>query len=492
MLATSMAVGGGLAMAGAAAADSGSGASGPVYDLQDGLKNGGRIGFTNSETVLSGGLIRLTPHGAAGPEIDTYCIDLGKMTKEGAQYQETGWGSTSLQGNKDAGKINWILQNSYPHVTQLDVLAKEAKVDSLNLDQVEAGTQAAIWQFSDHLPAVPQDKKAAALTAYLVAKAADVTEPSPTLDLAPMQISGKSGGVLGPINLTTSASAVTVQLDATSAAAGVEFTDKTGNTVLSDKTGKLTAGGKSGDALYLKVPAGTPAGTATVTASSTTELQIGRAFTSLGYTADKHSQTLIVAGSQPVTVNATASASWTPNGPSPAVSSLVNCAQNSVDVTIANNGDQDFTTNVTGGGKSYPVTVKPGGSQKVSVPETQGASYEVDVPLLNGQVKKITGVLDCQAATTPPAPSAPATSSAPASTQPSTPAASTSASASASAPAVVPAPSASASPSGPSLAFTGGGSSAGLIAGVAGALVLAGAGAVFMMRRRGRHGRTAA
>ncbi|GAA1958271.1 thioester domain-containing protein [Kitasatospora viridis] len=469
MLATSMAVGSGLAMASSAVADNGSSQSGAPYTLQNGLVGGGgNIHFTD-HSPEPGGLMLLK---GPGGMVETYCIDLNDPTEGGVKYQEAGWGATSLAINKDADKINWILQNSYPHVTDLGQLAKEAGVDKLSALQAGIATQAAIWHFSDGVDAAPDDSVAAALTKYLEGSAnTGLKEPSPTLQLTPEKISGKSGGVLGPITVATSAGSAGVQLDKASAAAGIELTDKTGATVLSDKSGQLTNPAKNGDSLYLKVPAGTAAGSAIVTASATTQLQIGRAFVSLDH------QTLIVAGSQAVSVNAATTATWTPAGPAPAVTSMVNCATDTIDVTVANNGDQDYKTTVTSGSFNQAVDVKPGGSQVVHVPGTQGQPYSITV---TGQDSKITGTLNCHIATTPPttAPTTPATLAAP-----STPAG-----------AATPSASASASPTtgGKSLAFTGGGSNSGLIAGAAGALVLLGAGAVFTMRRRGRHSRTSA
>jgi len=105
----------------------------------------------------------------------------------------------------------------------------------------------------------------------------------------------------------------------------------------------------------------------------------------------------------------------------------------------------------------------------------------------------------CSAPTTPP-PVAPPTTPAP-SASPSVSATNTSTGPSASASAApssaapsssvsaVSTTSASPSPTGPALAETGGGNDSGLMAAIAGALVVAGAGVVFALRRRGAAGR---
>ncbi|WP_280688737.1 thioester domain-containing protein [Kitasatospora sp. GAS204B] len=396
MLASSMLVGGGFALAGAAVADGGTGGSGAVATLQDGLKAGGHIKINDSDWIAGGGLIVLKA--ADGTEFDTYCIDIHNETQQSAKYQESDWSGISLGTNPDAGKVNWILQNSYPQVSDLATLSKDVGGATLSADQAAAGTQAAIWTYSDHLKAVPTDATAAALATYLISHATDVQQPTPSLTLSPAAVNGAPGALLGPITVASTGDSVAAQLDSASSAAGVVITDATGN-VLSDKTGKLTKPAKNGDKLFVKAPAGAAAGSATITASTSAQVQSGRAFRSLNYTPDHHSQTLILAGSQTDTVSAAAKAGWTVTTPS----------------------------------------------------------------------------------------SSPSTSATP--TAPATPSAKPSSSA---APVV---PSVSASPSstgGKSLAFTGGGGSTPLIASIAGALVLLGGGSVFMMRRRGRHSRTAA
>ncbi|MGF1429348.1 Cys-Gln thioester bond-forming surface protein [Kitasatospora sp. LaBMicrA B282] len=482
MLASSVVVGGGFVTAGAAVADGGdggSGGTGATATLQDHMKFSGQITINDSDWNVGGGLIVLKA--SDGTEFDTYCIDLSMETQPHAKYQETAWSGTSLATNPDAGKINWILQNSYPQVTDLGKLAQEVGAGTLSPDEAAAGTQAAIWHFSDHVKAVPVDQGAASLASYLIDHATDVKEPAPSLTLTPPSVSGKSGALLGPIAIGSTGDSVSASLDSTSSAAGVVLTDKSGN-VLSDSSGKLTKPAKNGDELFVKAPAGANAGKATITASTSAQVQVGRAFTSLGYTPENHSQTLILAGTQADTVSATAGASWAPAGPLPAVTEAVVCSKNGVVVTVTNNGDQSYTLNLTNEGKAIaPVQVAPGATQTVTVPVAQKQAYDIKVAGLTGPGSEFSGILDCAVATPTPKPST-GTSASPtpaSSSSPTTPAAGG-------------VPSASASPTGKSLAFTGGGSNSGLIAGLAAGLVLLGGGAVFMMRRRGRHSRTAA
>ncbi|WP_280668702.1 MULTISPECIES: thioester domain-containing protein [unclassified Kitasatospora] len=399
MLASSVVVGSGLAMAGAAIADTGTGTgSGAVAVLHNPeliANNYGQI-TVNGRPDNEGGLIQLDTDAKNGKFLETYCIDLGNETQSGAKYQETDWSNISLgnpdEGGKDpkkAGKVLWILQNSYPHITDLKALASEAGVESLTTAQAAAGTQAAIWTFSDDAVAVPKDSAANGLTQYLIKTVNDpktvlTSEPAPSLSLTPGTVKGSAGAQLGPITVNTTGDQVDVSLDAAANKSGVVLTDASGN-VLTGADGHLLKPAKANDKFFVKAPAAAAAGSATLNASTSTTVELGRAFISQHYTVANHSQTLILAGNSNDTVQATASASWTAAG-----------------------------------------------------------------------------------ASTSPTPSASA--STPAGAKPSTPVASASAS----------------TPAG-GLAFTGGGSQAPMIAGIAGALVVAGGGAVFMMRRRGRH-----
>ncbi|WP_280726328.1 thioester domain-containing protein [Kitasatospora sp. MAA4] len=406
MLASSVVVGSGLALAGAAAADTGTG-SGAVATLHEpeliaGMS--GPISINGDSGDTAGGLIQLDT--APGKFLETYCIDLGHETKPHSKYQEADWKATSLDTNPNKGKVLWILQNSYPHISDLGALAKEAGAGSLDTGQAAAATQAAIWHFSDNVNAAPTDSQAKLLTDYLIAHATSVTEPAPSLSLTPDTVSGAAGAGLGPITVNSSGGQVDVALDSSSAKAGVVLTDKSG-TVLTGADGKLLKPAKSNDQLFVKAPAAAAAGKATINASSTTAVELGRAFISLNYTPSNHSQTLILAGSSTETVQATAGASW--------------------------------TAAVTSTSPTPTPSTKP--SSTPSATPTTGASA----------------------------------------TPSSTPSHS-----------AAPVPSASSTPASGGLAFTGGGSQAPMIAGIAGALVLAGGGAVFAMRRRGRHGRTAA
>ncbi|MFJ9518706.1 Cys-Gln thioester bond-forming surface protein [Kitasatospora sp. NPDC101801] len=440
MLASSMLLGSGMMLAGAASA-AGSETTGAKAKLKPGVRFSETISYERDghKYEVQGGILQLETEDEK--ILDTYCIDLLNPTQPSADYTETGWASSSLAGKpEEAGKILWILRNSFPQQS-IEKLREATKIADLSQDDAAAGTQAAIWHFSDGVDAVPDDPQAKQLTEYLRQKAVKLEEPKPTLSLSPAAVSGKSGDLLGPITVTTNGASVSLALDEAGTKANLSITDKAGKAV---KTAK------NGDEIYAKSPAGANPGNATIKAGTSAEVSVGRAFTGVN-AQGKHSQTLILAGSQPVPVTASVAVNWAPTGPIPAVSAKVDCVQGAVVVTAANNGDQDFTFTLSG----QTVTVPPGGTKSVPVKVAEDTAYDIVVSGPNGFKQEFKGVLNCKTDTaSSPTPKAP-----------------------------------SASPSGPVLANTGGGGQTPLLAGIAGALVIGGAAAVFTLRRRGRHSR---
>ncbi|MEU9078483.1 Cys-Gln thioester bond-forming surface protein [Kitasatospora sp. NPDC048538] len=491
MLATSLALGGGLFAAGtAAAADTpGSGVTAVVQNTMLGEKID-----VEGEGTVDGGLFTLK---TADGELQTYCIDFGfpvDISKK-IKYQESDWASSSL-GDKNkveaAAKIRWILENSYPQVKDLGALAKAAGAGNLSPEDAAAGTQAAIWKFSDNKNAVPRSADAKKLRDYLTGAANKgiAAEPKPSLTLSPDSVSGKSGAKLGPFTLNSSASEVKLAVSGDSADK-VKLLDKDNKPVGATVTGPIAKDTQ----LFLDVPAGTPDGSVTVNASASTVVPSGRVFLSKGYTREEHSQTMILAGSSKLNVADAAKATWK-QGKGALVDSTakVECANNGVRVSVSNGGDEAGTVTV---GKQQ-LTVQPGKTESVLVPVAEKTAYNITVSGPNGYSRQFQGVLDCKTGTGPTptsGPSTPGTSATP--TTPGTtgtPSPAGTPSASASTPAAGhPSPaSTSPAPGTGGLAQTGANDSTPILAAVAGGLVVAGGAAVFVLRRRGRHGRNTA
>ncbi|MFJ6139468.1 Cys-Gln thioester bond-forming surface protein [Kitasatospora sp. NPDC092286] len=486
MLTTSLVLGGSLLAAGAAAAADAPGAG--VTAVIQPTMTSEEIAIEGGHSI-QGGLFTLK---TANGVIQTYCIDIDHPVNitSGVEYQESDWKSSSLgrkEKAQDAAKIRWILENSYPQVTDLKKLATDAGVQGeLTKEDAAAGTQAAIWRFSDGKNAIPKDSQAKQLRDYLVSEKNKgiAAEPKPSLSLTPDSASGKPGNKLGPFTINSSASEVKLALSG-DAADKVKLVDKDGKPV----TG-LTGPVAKDTQLFLDVPAGTPDGAATVTAAADTVVPSGRVFLSKGYTPEKHSQTMILAGSTKLSVTDAAKGSWR-QGKGALLDSTaqVECDSNGVRVTVTNGGDEAATVTVKPG-KS--LTVQPGKAESVVVPVAEDTAYDITVTGPNGFSKEFKGILDCKVSSVTPPTSSPSATPVPTGTPTGTPSGTPSAAPSTAAGQPTPAGSSSAPGTTGDLAQTGGNDATPMIAAAAGGLVVAGGAAVFVLRRRGRHGRSAA
>lgn len=401
---------------------------------------------------------------ADGDVIKVYCIDLATKIKASSEYQEGSWSDSWLNDSDKTRRINWVLNNSYPKIGDLDSLAGAAGIAKGQLDVPEAvaATQAAIWHYSNgaQLPGKDKqgDKQAAEilkLYTYLTgAKNTGIEEPKPSLRLEPNAAQGAPGAEpIGPLKVTTNATgSVTVKVKG-QAPEGVSIVGK---------DGKPVADAKNGTELYAKVPAGTAPGKLEITAETKTAISIGRVF--IGKNR-KDTQTLISAGASEVKASAKGSFTWAPQPkPVPGATSEIDCAQGGLVVTLTNTGKApaDFQVGDT------KVTVPAGGKKQQVVKVAEDTDYTVKVTGPEGFEKTFAGKRDCE--TPPPVVDEEVpTPNQPAEEQEEQPAT------------TAPQP----SPSGPSLAETGGsGSNNGLLAGIAGGLLLAGGGAVFLVKRR--------
>ncbi|MEU4996426.1 Cys-Gln thioester bond-forming surface protein [Streptomyces sp. NPDC021622] len=440
-LATGLLAAGAIAGAGAAAADEvpqhQGGATATLGGLQTYDQAVIRDGGTSQQ--VPAGLFEMSVDG--GGTLQSYCIDIHNPTQKDAKYQETPWSGTSLNGNKDAGRIRWILQNSYPQVNDLAALARKAGARTLTEQSAAAGTQVAIWRYSDGADVDAVDPQAEKLADYLYKSARATTEPKASLTLDPPAVSGRAGERLGPVTVRTDADAVSVTPPADSAVSGVKIVGKNGKPVTS---------AANGSQLFFDVPKDTPDGSAALTVQATTTVPVGRAFAS-----ETRSQTQILAGSSESTVSATASASWAKKGAIPALSAEKNCAKSGVDITASNKGDQPFTFRLMG----FKHTIEAGTSRTVTIPLQEDQPYDFTIKGPNGFEKRFKGVLDCR-------------------TEGSTIGNKTQ-------PLPDPSPaSAGGSTGGNDLAATGGSSATPMIAGIAVVMVVLGGAAMFLLRKK--------
>ncbi|QHA09648.1 TQXA domain-containing protein [Streptomyces broussonetiae] len=354
----------------------------------NGLKTYGEavIHEAGGDQRVEAGLFEMSVDG--GGTLQTYCVDLYSPTQRDAPYRETSWSGTSLGTNKNAGRIRWILQNSYPQVNDLAALARKAGAGSLTEQDAAAGTQVAIWRYSDGAKVDAADPQAEKLADYLQKSARDLAEPQASLTLDPPAVSGRPGALLGPVTVHTNATGVAVSPPADAATTGVRIVDK---------TGKAVTTAKNGSRLYFDVPkdtegdashaSGSGGGTAQLTVQASTTVPVGRAFSS-----DSRSQTQILAGSSESTVSATAGVTWAAEGAIPAVSARKNCADSAVDIIVVNSGDKPFGFALMGAEHTIPA----GATRTVTVPLQEDQAYDFTITGPNGFSQRFTGVLDCR------------------------------------------------------------------------------------------------
>ncbi len=329
---------------------------------------------------VAAGLFEMSVEG--GGTLHTYCVDIETPTQKDAKYAETPWSGTSLHVNKDAGRIRWILQNSYPQVNDLAALAKKAGIKGgLTAQDAAAGTQVAIWRYSDHADVEAVEPRAERLADYLEKNARDLEEPAASLTLDPPAVSGHPGERLGPVTVHTNAGGATVTPPADAVAGEVRVVDE---------DGKPVTGVRDGDRLYFEVPEDAADGTAGLTVQASTSVPVGRAFAS-----ESRSQTQILAGSSESTVSAAATALWASAGPAPALSATKNCTDGGLDITTDNKGDEPFAFTLLG----TEYVVPAGGTSTVTVPLPEDRAYDLTVRGPAGLEQRFSGVLDCETRT---------------------------------------------------------------------------------------------
>ena len=250
-------------------------------------------------TTVGAALITLTT--ADADSLLTYCIDLNTHTSVGVTYDEGSWTQANVP---DIAKVTAILQASYP-VRTVGQLRQSSGIAALTEQEAIAGTQAAIWHFTD---LVNLDRTVAAqdvnsnigkLYDYLLGVAANpVAEPVPALSITPSSTTGTVATMIGPFTLhVVPASAVA----AVTNDAGVGFTDGSGNALVP------TA---DGDQFWITP---TTEGSFNISATAEVAVPTGRVFlhAATGPDPEAH-QKLVLAKSDAVTTTATAAFDSTP------------------------------------------------------------------------------------------------------------------------------------------------------------------------------------
>lgn len=221
------------------------------------------------------GLITLSVDG--GGSVITYCIDLNTSTSSGVHYSEADWTEGYVP---NLGLVTWVLRHGYPTVSTDELRAainvtREPDLASLSANDAAAGTQAAVWHFTDSSNLAGSNPEGlVAVYDYLVANASSVSEPAPSLTIDPATLTGVIGERIGPFTVTTSAASV--ELSAT----GGTITDQFGTPITT-----VLAGGT----FYVTID---EVGSVVVTATAQATLSSGRVFVT---TAASPKQKLITA-----------------------------------------------------------------------------------------------------------------------------------------------------------------------------------------------------
>ncbi|WP_026924800.1 Cys-Gln thioester bond-forming surface protein [Glycomyces arizonensis] len=187
--------------------------------VDEGLELRGTLGAEQWDTWAN--MLGLTPRG--GEEtLQVYCIDIRTELDHTSPYTEGDWESS---GVANLEKVRWVLFNGYPNVTAEDLLAttdaeSDADWDETGTARVAyAGTQAAVWHFTDGFKLDTDDaviggsdEQSAAVAAvyeYLTANAGRVPDPSEFyIELDGAEEASYADGRFGPYTIRSTAGPV--------------------------------------------------------------------------------------------------------------------------------------------------------------------------------------------------------------------------------------------------------------------------------------------
>jgi TQXA domain-containing protein/LPXTG-motif cell wall-anchored protein len=275
----------------------------------------------HGENYLDTSVIKLRIKDQDESKVYAYCVELPTDLKDGDHLREAPWGTHPNKDSKfpqNAGKVLWILTNSFPGLEMKEVKAKWGS--QFDQKEVIAATQTAIWHFTDGAELDEKDNRNSEDVKTLYTKLVEQAEkneikdqPKPTLEIEPSSQSGKSGEKIGPFKVTTTASEVKLTANLPE---GVTITDAQGNPLAVQKKGDKLAVQGTGDKVsefFVNVPAGTKDGEATFNLSAEATLQIGRLFVAKDKAStgdDQKAQSLVVAQPSKAKVEKEAKADW--------------------------------------------------------------------------------------------------------------------------------------------------------------------------------------
>ena len=234
-----------------------------------------------------------------GGTLITYCIDIETGIRLNAWYNEDDWANYPGKGAfAEPGKVLWILQNSYPTLSSNELQSAIGTNARISDQDALAGTQAAIWHFSNGATLDDRNRPAVKeVYDYLVENAQELEQTPASLSVTPDSATGTAGETIGEFQISTSASDIPVDL---SAPEGVELVDLA--------TGEAVTSVNDGDKVGFAVSEDAEAGEASFKLETSSTIQKGRLFK--GEHATKATQTLITAEDSEVSVKAGAHVEW--------------------------------------------------------------------------------------------------------------------------------------------------------------------------------------
>lgn len=242
------------------------------------------------------------------PDPIAYCVDVAADYRPGAPLMEQLW-SQAPRIAEVAPQLNWVLRNSYPNQSLATTAAGSGASyhDGLSAAEAIAATQAALWHYSDGVTlsaaegTADEQADVMALYSYLTgpANVGAAEDPPGSLTLKTAASTAQSGSRIGPITVSTSAASVELALDGPS------------QVRLVSAEGEPVTQAADGDEVYVDVPAGTPGGSATITASATATVTSGRIFAPARTEPESTTQTLVLASTVTESLTAALPLSWT-------------------------------------------------------------------------------------------------------------------------------------------------------------------------------------
>lgn len=198
-------------------------------------------------------------HRGAEPDFFAYCIERNVRARFSVDVEGAPWsqfpGRNRFTDNPGVQrKVAWIINNSYPAL-DLEELGTRSGIETLTAREAIAGTQHAIWYFTDASHA-KLSANATKLRTYLTGRA-NVGLPEggsrPDVHISVAQGAGtEAGAPVGPLVVTSNVEPILVRSDGDH-----QLLDAEGEPLAADSL-------RSGETFYFDVPAGAGAGSTTV------------------------------------------------------------------------------------------------------------------------------------------------------------------------------------------------------------------------------------